>query len=209
MFGNDTINGNNRQLFIKNALTRPNDFGYFGNNDRLFKTWSLGPVIENRDSGLLTQSNAVAIKAALEKFPEYSDKWELVNCSHWAVGWVNHLSFEVYDDSGNESPILDVLIDIHNQLCDYPVLDEDDYSQRESEATIENIKDACQYWRYNDLNNDDLSLPENYEYTLDSWFAEHDYSAIENTDDRGGYPSDEQLYNAFVALGWLSPEDIS
>jgi hypothetical protein len=34
------------------------------------------------------------------------------------------------------------------------------------------------------------------------WLSDHDCSAIENRDDRGGYPSEDQLRAAFEALGY-------
>jgi len=47
---------------IKAALERPANFGYFGGeDDGMFDTWSLGDVIEHRDSGLLDKSNAKAL----------------------------------------------------------------------------------------------------------------------------------------------------
>jgi hypothetical protein len=78
----------------------------------------------------------------------------------------------------------------------YPILDEEDYSNREYEATFENIADAA--WR---LKNE-YDLPEDWQSAVYSWFADNDYSAIENVDDQGGYPSEEQLKEAFRTLGY-------
>ena len=85
---------------IKKALEYPSDFGYYGNNPDLFKTWTLGPVIETRDSDLLTVSNAKCLKASLEATFPGDDEWDIVGCSHWAVGWVDHLSFRIVENDG-------------------------------------------------------------------------------------------------------------
>ena len=204
LFGNRTVRQDD--VWLRSLLKRPSDFGYNGNPE-MFISWSLGPVILTRDSDILTESNYHAIVKRLESFPEYEDLWAIEECSHWAVGWVKHLTFQVFDDTGNVSPIVAVLIDIHNELCDYPLLDEDDFSEREYDAAIENIKDACRYWQYDDLSNDDLNLPENYEYALYSWFSDNNYGAIENKDGRGGWPNDTDLYPAFFALGYLAEEN--
>ena len=64
------------------------------------------------------------------------------------------------------------------------------------EATIENIEDAA--WR---LKNE-FDLPEGWESEVYSWLSDNDSSEVENTDDLGGYPSEESLRAAFVALGY-------
>ena len=47
--------------------------------------------------------------------------------------------------------------ELSEQLADYPILDEEDYSEREYEATLENINDAA--WRVKD----EYTLPEGWE----------------------------------------------
>ena len=52
----------------------------------------------------------------------------------------------------------------------------------------------------------EYELPKNWESKVYHWFAEHDCDAIESSDDRGGYPSEEQLRAAFEALGYSQLE---
>jgi len=196
LFGNRTVRQDD--VWLRSLLKRPSDFGYNGNPE-MFISWSLGPVILTRDSDILTESNYHAIVKRLESFPEYEDLWAIEECSHWAVGWVKHLTFQVFDDTGNVSPIVAVLIDIHNELCDYPLLDEDDFSERESDAIYENVKESARYWHHSDY---DLNLPEDYVDPLYFWLSEHEQSAV---DDPDSWPTDDQLFNAFTALGWLDP----
>ena len=76
----------------------------------------------------------------------------------------------------------------------YPILDEHDYSNREYEATIENIADAA--WRIKD----EFELPDDWQWEAYCWLSDNRSGEIENTDDQGGYPSEESLRAAFNAL---------
>ena len=84
----------------------------------------------------------------------------------------------------------------------YPILDEEDYSRRESESTIDNIVDAA--WRIKD----DYELPDDWEYEAYGWLSDNDCGAIENSDDQGGYPSEESLRAALDALGFEQVEAV-
>ena len=84
--------------------------------------------------------------------------------------------------------------ELAERIAEYPVLNEEDYSNREYEATIENIGDAA--WRVKD----DFELPEDWQCEVYDWLSDNDSSAIENSDDQGGYPSEESLRAAFDAL---------
>ena len=78
----------------------------------------------------------------------------------------------------------------------YPVLDESDYGEREYLATVENIAEAA--WRLKGR----YVLPEGWEGDVLSWFSDHRQRAVENRDDRGGYPEEADLRDAFEALGY-------
>ena len=49
---------------------------------------------------------------------------------------------------------------------------------------------------------DDFDLPDQWEPDVYGWLSENDPGAVENTDDQGGYPDEEQLRAAFHALGF-------
>ena len=63
-------------------------------------------------------------------------------------------------------------------------------------ATVENISDAA--WRLKH----DYDLPEGWEGDVFSWLGDQRQRAIENLDDRGGYPEEDDLRAAFGALGF-------
>jgi hypothetical protein len=151
----------------------------------------------HRDSGLLDQSNAAVIEQALEQFSEGNDP-DLVfeSHNHWAVGHVDGFSVRVCDQQGEVTAAFRAYHELVQQLEDYPILDESDYSEREYEATIENIADAAWQLKH------EFNLPEGWESEVYSWLADNEPSEIENVDDQGGYPSEEALRTAFEALGF-------
>ena len=61
--------------------------------------------------------------------------------------------------------------DLMEQLDDYPILDEEDYSNREYEATLENISDAA--WRVKH----EYDLPDGWECDVYSWLSDNRPSA--------------------------------
>jgi len=126
---------------IRDALRIPSDFGYSGDLP-IGETWSIGPVIRTRDSQLRELSNANALEKALAKVQEFDDEYAIVSANHWAVGWVDHLAFRVIGDDGQPTEIFKWLLSWFDALSDYPVADDDDYSEREYEAVMENIRDA-------------------------------------------------------------------
>ena len=150
----------------------------------------------NRDSGLLELSNAAAITKALTPYSE-GDEPDVVfeSHSHWAVGHVDGFSIRVFK-GGEITDAFKAYHETAERMAGYPVLDEEDYSQREHDATTENIADAA--WRLKR----DYELPEGWQGDVFSWFREHRQSAVENRDDRGGYPEEDDLRDAFNALGY-------
>lgn len=150
----------------------------------------------HRDSGLLDQSNAAAIASELDTFTTGSNPDVVAeHHHHWAVGWIDGYSILVYR-RGRITEAFRRWHELAQQLADYPVLDEEDYSRREYEDTISNLADAA--WR---LRNE-YDLLKGWEADVYDWLADHDSRAIENIDDRGGYPSEDQLRAAFNALGY-------
>jgi hypothetical protein len=155
----------------------------------------------NRDSGLLDQSNADAVAEALKAFSETDDADVVFEShEHWAVGHVDGFSIRVYRN-GEITEAFKTYHDLMEQMDGYPILDEEDYSNRVYEATLENISDAA--WRVKH----EYELPDGWESEVFSWFWDHRQSAVENRDDRGGYPEEGDLRAAFDALGYERVED--
>lgn len=190
------------QTWISRALEMPKDFGYRGDNEQMFKTWSLGFVIRTRDSGIREKSNAKSMLATLESDPSLAEDWELISCSHWGVGWVEQLSFRVVNADGKPSRVARVIKGMMDSLEEYPVLDDEDFSRMEYEETLENIES---HYRRGGLKDD---IPEDWVSQMFSWFWENDQSAVEACDGGGGYPDNKQFEACARDLGyWDTSED--
>jgi hypothetical protein len=148
----------------------------------------------NRDSALCEQSNAAAIDKALAGFPETECRSE--SHGHWAVGYVNGYAIKVRNDDGTYTGAFQAWCDLQLRLADYPLLDEDDHSQREYEATLEGIEQVGRRMVRN-------NPPPDWAGLCFDWFWNNDQSAVESRDDQGGYPSDEQMKTCLAALELL------
>lgn len=148
----------------------------------------------HRDSGLLDQSNAEQIRKALEPFTEGDDPDVVEEShSHWAVGHIDGFSMRVFKN-GEITAAFRTFHKLMESLAAYPILDEEDFSNREYEATVENIVDAA--WRMRD----EYDLPEDWQYEVYGWLSDHECSELESTSDQGGYPSEESLRRAMDTL---------
>ena len=155
----------------------------------------------HRDSGLLDQSNAAVIEKALKSFNECDDPDVVFEShNHWAVGYINGFSVRVFKNS-EITKTFETYHKLARQIADYPVLDEEDYSNREFEATLDNINDAA--WRLKR----EFVLPDGWESEVYGWLSGNFPSEIENTDDRGGNPSESALLETFSALGFESSKN--
>lgn len=177
------------------------DFGWHDRPDEHAEDWGI-VYTHNRDSGLVAQSNAAAIGKAMQPFLEAEDpdiRDERHN--HFVCGWVDGYAIRVYRD-GKITEAAMAYFELMRRLEDYGILDENDYCDREMEATLANFKDAA--WRLKNK----YELPEGWESAAYAWMSmsakyERD---IERRDD-GAYPSEEALEAAFVSLGYpLDPD---
>lgn len=108
--------------------TRPRDFADFGDIPRNEYYVAYG---QHRDSDCLTRSNFRSILKALDG---ESETVLVIRDSHWAVGWVEAIYIHESDEQR-----LEVADHLLAKLADYPVVDEDDWSELEYEV-------ASSYW---------------------------------------------------------------
>jgi len=152
----------------------------------------------HRDSGLVAQSNAYVIAEAMKPFTETDDPDVVFEShDHHLVGHADGFSVRVYRD-GKITKAFKAYYALTDRLADYPILDEEDYSRREYDATLENITDAA--WRMKH----EYDLPHGWESEVYSWLSDHRSRSVENRDDLGGYPEEDDLRAAFDALGYAS-----
>ncbi len=150
----------------------------------------------NRDSGLLDQSNASVINKKMLPFTKGDDPDAVMEShSHWAVGHVDGFSIRVFK-RGRITKAFRTYHELAVQIEEYPILDEHDYSERESDATFENVGQAA--WRLKR----EFTLPDEWQSDVYSWLSDHRDHALENTDDQGGWPKEDDMEAAFEALGY-------
>jgi hypothetical protein len=142
------------------SLDHPADFGYHGNLD-LFNTWGLCYGLEHRDSSILEQSNSAAIQAMIKE-AELTEDFETCHFNHWAVGWIDELAIRLVTEDGINTRALVFFQNILDQLADYPILNEDDWSNREYEDTLDTLE-SCYKW---DLESAGYVLPDDWSSTL-------------------------------------------
>jgi hypothetical protein len=147
----------------------------------------------NRDSDLLDQSNADAIDKALAPFLEGPDV-RAEHHGHWACGWIDGYAIRVYRN-GQITEAFRAYHELAARLADYPVLDEEDFSRREYDATLENL-------RSEGFDSDFFAPPDNWETEVFSWLWDHNQSAVENRDGNGGYASKAEIAEALDGLGY-------
>lgn len=187
---------------IAKLLERPPSFAYFGDDkDHMFVDWTLGTVIRHRDSGLLDQSNARVLIKHLESDPTLADDWRVTECSHWAVGHVDHLSYRVKESDGSPTRVARVIRAFYDALQDYPVASDDDYSMMEHEASWDWI---CQETPRM-ASRLGFILPEGENTGADqvmTWLSDNRPNALESRDDQGASPDEDDYRDAFEALGY-------
>jgi hypothetical protein len=85
----------------------------------------------HRDSSLIDQSNSSVIEKALEPFTEGDDPDVVFEShSHWAVGYIAGFSIRVFR-KGEVTEAYRQYRELQVQIADYPILDEEDNSNRE------------------------------------------------------------------------------
>lgn len=148
----------------------------------------------NRDSGLLAQSNASVFQRELEASC-FEEDVQAEHANHWACGWVDGFAVRVRAaDSGAFTPAFIKLVELVTALESYPVLDENDYSQREYDAAVEAIEQELHAlgagWNENSAGPGDVF----------GWLWDHEQEELENRDDQGAAPSREAVARACDAL---------
>lgn len=95
-------------------------------------------VGQSRDSDALERSN---FRVMLKALGGESDTVRVVREGHWAVGWVEWIAIHADD-----AQALEIADGLAEGLEDYPVLDDDDFSELEQEEANE-IWANCYTWQ--------------------------------------------------------------
>ncbi len=149
-----------------------------------------------RDVGLLAQSNHAEVSKRLAPFMEGDDPDVVAeDHNHWAVGFLSGFSLRVFHGDGSITPAFEEWCRIREELDNYPVLNESDYSEREYQATLDNYRHEM--WRHK-------NFPEGWEAEVYSWFSDRGLDRyIEDRDDQGGWADEAAILEALRGLGLM------
>ena len=148
-------------------------------------------------SGLLDESNRKVTSDRLAKFAVGDDP-DLVfeEHSHWVVGHLHGFSVRVVGLDGTVTDAFREFCGIQEAIDGYPILDEQDYGDREYAATLDNYRGEM--WRLKG------ELPEGWAGEVYDWFGDHGHDDFtENRDDRGGWAPRHKITEALTDLGLL------
>ena len=105
-------------------------------NDELGVTQFIALAV-HRDSDLLAESNWHSIIADMDKNKlDYS----IERFSHWAMGWIDYLII----DTAHQDSVL-FIENVLYALDQYPVYDEEDWSQREFDEFMRSMNECLDY----------------------------------------------------------------
>lgn len=107
---------------------RPTGFDSHINFDNDREAWLVLPCGRNRDSECLDESN---FATALKILGGEREDVEVHRFGHWACGWFEIILVRPDSAAAKEAE------EIEAALANYPVLDDNDYSEREHEAANE------------------------------------------------------------------------
>lgn len=105
-------------------------YNYMGDTMPEREQWLVGPVSNNRDADLMTVSNW---EIGLRLLGGEGENLEIHRFAHWAIGWFELILIR----PGTKQH--EIALQIETNLMDYPILDDEDLSQREFE-------DYCESW---------------------------------------------------------------
>lgn len=139
--------------YAKEALTYPSDFAWFG-FDEMFETWGFAGINMTGENNISDISNwHCTIEELRREFGDdgFSSNFREAPMKHWACGSVNQLCVRILNENIPHDQIVDddqitphfkFVCDIATYLAyEYPVLDDEDYSDRQYAAAAEDIED--------------------------------------------------------------------
>ena len=113
-------------------------FPDFAWSDQQEGVWTIA-YTHNRDSGLLDRVNGEVIAETMAKFEEDARP---EHHRHWACGWIEGWAIRVYDQDGNITEAFKAWENLEHRMSDFPVLDNDRYSEAETEALWDEVAEA-------------------------------------------------------------------
>ena len=134
----------------------------------------------NRESSLVANSNW---DCAIKMFDEAKLEYDITSFGHWACGWVEYLSVDI-----NIPEAYKLAEEIEASLSAYPILNDEDHSEREYEDGLKTIENCIDSWFEIGelLSNESSFFSEMYSHLTDNGYCHNEDSS----------PSDEEMRDA-------------
>ena len=163
--------------FVRESLERPSDAGFW--DEELYVTHTLAmhtPAWHLTDEYIIEQVN---YRAALEELEELGA--EAATVGHWTYSQFECIKVPMLTEAGEITAAAVVLWDIRNRLRDYPVLDEDLWSELEWEVNERAMTDALEWEeRQRDIEISDEQKSKIAELYWEQWGGYHEAGYIED-----------------------------
>jgi hypothetical protein len=132
------------------------------------------------------------MKSVIESLKELEDQSQVLQCrgGEYAV--------RVLNEDGTETEAGKCLKEIMQDLSDYPVLDDAEYSQWEYDNQLEIIRDTARGMRD--------ELPENWDELVWKWLWDNEQGSMDVSTDEG-FIDEDAISRAIVALGFNETEE--
>ena len=121
---------------MKNNLQKWTRASNYGGVD--WAGWLVAPCTRNRDSNTLDESNFIVLEKRLDAIVAecgdqdfIDDRYTIVRENHWACGWVEWIAIRPIEGCEISSALVACADKARLQMEDYPVLDEEHYSDLE------------------------------------------------------------------------------
>lgn len=137
--------------------------------------WLVGPVYRTRDSGPRDRSNFRSFLRALDG---ESENVQIHRFGHWGPGW-----FEIIIINPIRADLVTKAAEIADALENYPIVDEEDYSDLLLET-------AAQTWKYSSFR-DRLKIMQRFTPEQSIFSIRHDYPPEDETGDLTAYLAGE------------------
>lgn len=133
---------------------------------------------------------------------DYDRDYQTHQFNHWGPGWFEIIVVRPGSAAHREAQA------IAAALSDYPVLDESDFSEREHEASLENVEQVIRdVSRSLDGDESDDWDTEALASEVFGWLWDNEQGECECHDGGGAYPSEESVERALTALGYLVTDE--
>lgn len=125
-------------------VVKPDNYG--SSDNRRYRTFAPVSVVAINQDELIDESNFYAFVQRLTAVHEEdNERWFIAREQHWGWGPLDVLYVRMYEEDGEFSPEWKVAVAALEALEDYPLLDEEDYSDREYHAFLSSLDQSRYY----------------------------------------------------------------